>query len=223
MNTRRTKPDRRALAQRGVSLIFALLTLAVMSLAAVVLVRSVDTGTQVLGNLGFKQDATAASDRATEAAIAWLQTNGGATLDADATSAGYYASSLDKLDPTGRATSAANKLAVINWGDSDSCACVSAGTCASCTLLPSAEVTYGGNRSRYLISRICQSAGPVSATNVCAKPASAATSEAASREEIHAGKPFRPTKLVSNPYYRIIVRTVGGRNAVSFTETIVHF
>ncbi len=222
MKTRRMTHDGRTAAQRGVSLIFALLTLAVMSLAAVILVRSVDTGAQVLGNLGFKQDATAASDRATEAAIAWLQTNGGATLDGNVTTAGYYATSLDNLDPTGRATSATNKLAVVNWGESDSCNCVSAGTCDSCTVLPSSEITYGGNRSRYLISRICQKAEPVSATNVCARPAAASTSDAASRGEVRAGTELRPTKLVSNPYYRIIVRTVGGRNAVSFTETIVH-
>ena len=59
------RPPRHA-AQRGVSLIFALLALGAMLLAAVALVRAVDSGALVLGNLGFKQDATSAADRATE-------------------------------------------------------------------------------------------------------------------------------------------------------------
>ena len=52
------RPARRR-AQRGVSLLFALMALAAMLLAAVALVRSVDSGALVLGNLGFKQEATA--------------------------------------------------------------------------------------------------------------------------------------------------------------------
>ena len=47
--------------QRGVSLIFALMALAVISLAAVALVRSVDTTSLVIGNLGFKQVKAALS------------------------------------------------------------------------------------------------------------------------------------------------------------------
>ena len=52
------------------SLLFALLALAAMLLAAVALVRSVDSGALVLGNLGFKQDATSAGDSAAELARA---------------------------------------------------------------------------------------------------------------------------------------------------------
>ena len=53
-------------AQRGVSLLFALMALAAMLLAAVALVRSVDSGALVLGNLGFKQEATRPPNRAAE-------------------------------------------------------------------------------------------------------------------------------------------------------------
>ena len=107
--------------QRGVSLLFALLALAAMSLAAVALVRSVDSGGLVIGNLSFKQDATTAADRATEDARQWLM-QAGRDLTADDPSEGYYATSQEGLDPTGRLTSASNRMAVINWGDSDSCA-----------------------------------------------------------------------------------------------------
>ena len=48
------RPRRRA--ARGASLVFAMITVVALSLAAVALVRSVDTGLNILGNLGFKQD-----------------------------------------------------------------------------------------------------------------------------------------------------------------------
>lgn len=211
-------------AQRGISLLFALLALAAMSLAAVALVRSVDTGTQVLGNLGFKQDATSASSRATEAAITWIQANPTA-LDADNPAAGYYASSLEALDPTGRVTTAATPLAVVNWGDADSCSCVSGGTCSTCAHLPFTGLAAdaNGNRSRYLISRMCQQAAPISATNLCAKPAKSALTNASDKSDVNSNTAIRISTLQTGPYYRIVVRTVGARNTASFTETIVHF
>ena len=58
--------------QRGVVLFFALIALVVMSLAAVALIRSVDTSTMIAGNLAFRQAATTSGDAGTEAAMAWL-------------------------------------------------------------------------------------------------------------------------------------------------------
>lgn len=60
--------------QRGVSLFFALVSLVAVMLAAVALVRSVDTSTMISGNLAFQQSATASGDAGTEAAITWLAT-----------------------------------------------------------------------------------------------------------------------------------------------------
>jgi len=209
-------------SQRGVSLLFALMALVAMLLAAVALVRSVDSGALVLGNLGFKQDATTSSDRAAELARTALLTSG-LDLSVNQPSIGYYATSMDNLDPTGRVTTAANKLAVVNWGDSDSCACLPA-TCSACSALPSAAQPLNGGRAtaRWLITRLCPATGAVSATNACAKPASVALSQAAARGEIRVGSEGRPSQTTTTPYYRIIVRTVGGRGTVSFTETILH-
>ena len=58
--------------QRGVVLFLALIALVIMSLAAVALIRSVDTNTLIAGNLSFKQAATTSADAGTEAAIAML-------------------------------------------------------------------------------------------------------------------------------------------------------
>ncbi len=210
-------------AQRGVSLLFALLGLAAMLLAAVALVRSVDSGALVLGNLAFKQEATQVADRATEAARAWILS--GVNLDNDNEGNGYYASSQDNLDPTGRLTSATNKLAVIDWGDSDSCACVDANTCSSCTRRPATcPAALCGDKvsARYVIARLCPLTGAVSGVNVCAKPPSIGLSEAAYSGEIKQGTTPPKAPAASPPYFRIIVRTVGARGAISFTETVVH-
>jgi type IV pilus assembly protein PilX len=215
-----------ARAQRGVSLLFALLSLAAISLAAVALVRSVDSGTLLIGNLSFKQDATSAADRVAEQARTWLMAPG-RDLTADSTAGlGYYASSQDNLDPTGRVTTSSSPMAVVNWGDADSCACLSTSpaTCSSCSRLPSDEITLNGGavRARYLITRLCPSTGAVVATNACAQPAASALTTAKSRGEVRVGTETRPSETAQVPYYRIIVRTVSGRNTVSFTETVLY-
>lgn len=213
-------------AQRGLSLLFALLALAAISLAAVALVRSVDSGTLLIGNLSFKQDATAAADRATEAARAWLMAPGRNLTVDSAGGVGYYATSQDGLDPTGRLTSAANPMAVVNWGEPDSCACMSTSpaTCSSCSRLPSDELTFNGGavRARYIITRLCPSSGAVVSTNACAQPVANAISDAKARGELRVGTETRPSEVAQVPYYRIVVRTVTGRNTVSFTETILY-
>src|SRR5690606_14171404 len=74
--------------------LIALLALVALSLATLALIRSTDTGSQVLGNIGFKQDATVSADEAARAAVAWLKANA-AKLDDDAPAAGYYASTTE--------------------------------------------------------------------------------------------------------------------------------
>jgi hypothetical protein len=54
-------------------------------------------------------------------------------------------------------------------------------------------------------------------------PPTAGTSTSAGRGAIDVKNPFRPDVKVVGPYFRIVVRAKGGRDTVSFTETIVHF
>ena len=207
-------------SQRGLSLLFALLALVALSLAAVGLVRSVGTGSLVVGNLGFKKDATGTADRGAELAIAWLQNNlAGTTLDQDVLASGYYATSKDALDPTGRNTAAATR-AVVDW-NGDNCATVS-GSFSAC-LDASAASTVGTNAVNWVITRLCASAGSKDdVSNSCATSLTSGTADdpnSGSRE--YGNEDLGST--TSSPYYRVIVRTVGGRNTVSYTETIVHF
>lgn len=207
--------------QRGVSLLFALLAIMALSLAAVGLVRSVDTSSLVVGNIGFKLDATASGDRGAEMAIAWLQANAaGATLDANAVASGYYATSLDALDATGRRAGGAGR-AVVDWA-ADNCATVS-GTYSAC-LDPSATATVGTNRVSWLITRLCAATGSKDdAANSCATSLASGTADDANSGDLNYGAPKGLGVTSVFPYFRIVVRTVGARNTVSFTETIVHF
>ena len=209
----------KSMRQRGVSLLFALLALAALSLAAVALVRSVDGGSLVIGNLSFKQDTTRAADRATEFARAWLASSGADLSSDGAAGTGYYAQVRNNLDPTGQLTSASRQMDVVNWGDASSCSCVGS-TCAQC-LTPSPDITLNGGtvRARYLITRLCPNSGAVATGNACAQPVSLPVNTNPDKGTPDPNGLNMPESQA--PYYRIIVRTVGGRNTVSFTETIV--
>jgi type IV pilus assembly protein PilX len=70
--------------QRGVVLFIALIVLVAMTLAAIALVRSVDTSTVVAGNLAFKELTIQAADQGTDQAVQWLNANTGTgTLNND--------------------------------------------------------------------------------------------------------------------------------------------
>jgi type IV pilus assembly protein PilX len=207
-------------AERGVSLVIVLVALLLMSIAAVGLVRMVDTGSLVLGNLAFKQGATSAADRGAERAITYIQPKlSGTTLYNDATADGYYATSLSALDITGKSTTTSR--AVVDW-DGDSCAYAASGTYSAC-LAASLSEGVNGYESKFVIARMCKTTGdPNSGTNDCAKPVSTTGPAAPKRGELKYGddKRFEGT---SGPYFRIVVRAKGPRNTISYTETYVHF
>ena len=209
----------RVAREGGSSLLFALIALALLALTAISVSRSVGTGSLIIGNLGFKQDAALAGDRAVEAAIAWLQSNAsGTTLEANVPPSGYYASSMDALDPTGRRTSAATR-AVVDWDDND---CDSAGGAFSTCITPSTEVTINGNRARYVITRLCAVAGGASAAgNTCASPLISSGADDLNRTGYDYTKPYNLGETSAAPMFRIVVRTVGARGTVSFAEAIV--
>lgn len=222
-------------AQRGMSLIFTLIALVLLMLVSIALVRSVDTATLVMGNLGFKQDTTNLSSNPTsgaEAAVAYI-TNNYDKLTKTRANEGYYATSLDDLDPTGNASNAS--LSAVDWKE-DSCAYVVAGTTYNGTCLqaaPKTNITDASGKvigsAKYLISRLCSAEGSPTGLDAsgnpvtCSMPPTAGTSTSQGRGAIDVKNPFRPDVKVVGPYFRIVVRAEGGRNTVSFTETIVHF
>lgn len=157
-----------AAKQRGIVLFFALIALVIMSLAAVALIRSVDTSTMIAGNLAFKQSASSSGDAGLESAVnsmAAMQTlmdaaNKSPFIDDDNVfnvtnqAAGYYSSAAAKCTssnlPTKISTNVLEadcnpatpeKEVPIKWDNSDS---VLVGTDSS------------GNAVRYVIQRMCR-------------------------------------------------------------------
>lgn len=217
-----TTPSTPSRGQRGLSLIFALLALAAMSLAAVALVRSVDTSALIAGNLAFRQDSVAVSSKAAELAISWLDPlKASVTLNTDDSDAGYYATAITTLDPTNSSTLATR--AVVNWGGDTGCASYTAAFVRCIDALPSIT-DQNGNRTAYVITRLCtDTKSPTDPTNACAKGLSSGLSEGGEKSVIDYNRQRNTTLTEAGPYYRIIVRTTGARNTVSYTETIVHF
>lgn len=200
------------LKQRGVVLFFALIAMLAMSLAAVALIRSVDTSTMIAGNLAFKQAATSSGDTGVENAINWL-----AALDAansnlnvlsdathpfniDAPLNGYYSNmnpAISLTDGTG-----------IQWDNTDS---VLVGTDAS------------GNTVRYVIQRMCRTAN-VAIQNGSCLFSSGIVDDNGQQIPLPqdvcegAGCP----SAGQTPQIRITTRTDGPRNTVSYVQTFVY-
>lgn len=187
--------------QAGVVLIIALIVLVAMTLAAVALVRSVDTTNVIAGNLAFQQAATHSADTGIEAAIAWLQDNkAGSTLDADDETNGYAANGSDP---------ALSPAAGQSW---DSFWAASLNDRAY--ELPGPD--SAGNSVAYVIDRMCRNAGAKTAGASCsASPVvSVATGNAEEAGEVQLNAP-------SVVYYRITVRVAGPRNTVSYVQSVV--
>lgn len=178
--------------QRGVVLFIALIVLVAMTLAGIGMVRSVDTGNLISGNLAFKQSTLNASDLGTETAFQWLLTQAGTTaLDATDAANGYYAA-----PPANDLT--VDWTDIANWGGS-----VVMATDAA------------GNTTRYIIHRLCPTVGSVTG-QVCAI---STTSGSAGGGSMSVGSTvFTSSNMV---YYRIMSRVDGPRNSSSISESYV--
>lgn len=134
--------------QRGLSLFIALIAIVALSLAGAALLRSVDTGNQVAGNLAFRQAAVHAADLGVEAAFAGI---GALALDtvSKPTGAGtfwYYptrrAEDNDGV-PTDTAADSALPAVPINW-----------------STVPN-TVTNNGYAVQVVVDRLCTGTPPI--------------------------------------------------------------
>ncbi|SMP53340.1 pilus assembly PilX family protein [Noviherbaspirillum suwonense] len=213
----RSRPVKRIVRQNGMVLVIALIVLVLMTMGTLAMVRKIDSGNAVAGNLSFKQGATAAADAGTEAAIAWLQNRiGGPELYEDSPGDGYYATSMDLVDMTGGQRNPA--LALVDW-DQNSCNSQRSANCIDPA--PAAPVGVD-NTVSYVINRLCLRAlDPNDTQNSCAS-FSQGSDASPKRGELKYGDDKRFGALPGE-YFRITTRVRGPRNTVSFVETIVHF
>ena len=198
--------------QRGVVLFFTLIALLAMSLAAVALIRSVDTSTLIAGNLAFKQSATSSGDAGIEAAIAWLATvqtaNSGLNVLNDpahpfnvtnlAVNPGYHSNADPTLNLTADAT----------WDDVNN---VLVGTDVS------------GNTIRYIIQRMCRNANLAIQNADCLFSGAIQDNSGQNillPQEVceGAGCPVAG----QTPQIRITARTTGPKNTVSYVQAFVY-
>jgi len=207
---RKPNPGRiSASRQQGVILLIALIALIAMTFAAIGLVRSIDAGTMVAGNIGFRQSAVASTDAAVEAARTWIvaqQTAGGATLLADNPSVGYYSTRQDNLDITGNRTNGGTDG--VDWGGSDPTQPVKA---------LDAGTDSTGNHMYYLIHRLCASAGAWSVTNDCSVSTNAGQGSTKGTVDLR----HDPFSGAASYAYRVTVRVSGAKNTVSYVQALI--
>jgi len=206
----------RIVKQRGVVLFFALIAMLAIMLAAVALVRSVDTSTIIAGNLAFKQAATTSGDAGTEAAIAWLSTveaaNSGTNVlnnpahpfNSDNAAAGYYSNINPLLSLT------ASSGTRIQWDNTD-----------SVLVLPDPDSS--GNSVRYVIQRVCRNANVAIQTADCLfSGALQDTNGQAIPLPQDICKGVGCPAAGQSPQIRITSRTTGPRNTVSYVQAFVY-
>ena len=191
-------------SQRGAVLFIALIVLVAMSLAGIALMRQVDTGTIIAGNLAFRQGSMHVGDTGIEAARAWLLATPKTTLYEDTPGItggnGYYANWADQLDLLGND---ADKTDFV-WS----------------TAVPVvAPAPPDGYIVSYVIHRLCKTKGdPVGVT--CVKQTTGAGSASSGTKGAAAFGSYA-IQVPTNALYRITVRVVGPRNNISYVQAVV--
>lgn len=206
-------------SQRGLSMIFALIGLVVLTLGGVALVRSVDTGLLTLGNLGFRRDAVASASHGTEQAIDWLW-GAGAALTDDKVPDGYYATAYTNLAPQAKEQNAAKTLSLVDWSG-DECGGMEVSATLACLKPTKAKELSGGRTVSWVVTRLCAVVGAGGSGRPCVMPLTFSKAVNMDRGALEAQGKIAPTTTTT--FYRVIVRATGPRNSVAITETLVHF
>ncbi|SDK70809.1 hypothetical protein SAMN05192566_2151 [Methylophilus rhizosphaerae] len=212
--------------QRGLVLFFALLALAVMSIAAVALIRSVDTNALLSGNMVFRQSAGTASNVALEG-IAENIAKKVALADSikHNPQVGYYAN-CSRFDTQPDALVCdGNTLTTMAWSDSNS------------SLAPSQtdgndEIRNGsdrqGNEIRYVVERMCNyseaeiNAGTAkSDASRCMMASSPNNGENCSHNVTNLELFKRCISSSDSPLYRVTIRIAGPKNTLTFMQSFI--
>lgn len=209
----------RIMKQRGIVLFFALIALLVLSLAAVALIRSVDTSTIIAGNLAFKQTATSSGDTGIEAAMAWMTATQAAnstvnvlsdpahTFNQDAPGQGYYSSVHDDpADP-----SYVGLFSSATWGPGNS------------VLVGADPDPVTGNTTRYIIQRLCRTANqPVGTANCLFSGALLDNNGQQVKLPQEICKGSGCPVAGQTPMIRVTSRVTGPKNTVSYVQAFVY-
>lgn len=188
--------------QHGVVLFVALIALVVMSLAAVALIRSVDTNTLITGNLSFKQSSVIAADQGIEAALVALNAQAianAAALNTSSAADGYF---VTFLAPSPNLDDLAVLKSDATWA-------------ANSVEVPS----VGSENIRVIVQRMCRNElDPTKETCLFGEE------EVGSGSKGVKGATEAGAKIngAPSPMYRVTVRAIGPKNTVSYTQAYVY-
>jgi type IV pilus assembly protein PilX len=196
--------------QRGVVLFIALIVMVAMSLAAIALIRSVDTTNILIGNLAFRQSSILPANMAVEQAAAALFPEAAPTgvpaiadTTADLPAENYFASWQNSDDARGVPTLLQNRT-----------------NAAALTKTLDAQDNSNANVAvanrtvvRYMIERMCLAAGPAKASNCDMMPPKQNPGTTVHDESTATLSPI--------PFYRVTIRVDGPQNTASFLQAML--
>lgn len=202
--------------QRGVVLLFALIAVVIMLIAAVAMIRSYNASLFMAGNIGFKRDMQTESELAIAAALAAFRTG---PLNTQAARANSIPS----------ANYSAMALAVNNQGVPtvlQTAATMAAAGYGTDVATDTASLTTG-IKYRYVIDRLCGTVGLESTLGpgVCIVSTAQPPTGTSESQILGAGqKALCATCASAQPQsvvYRVSVRVEGPRNTVSFFQSTI--
>lgn len=188
--------------ESGIALVIALIVLVAMSLAGIALVRSIDTGVLIAGNLAFRQSATIAGDTGVETARTWLMANG-PSLSADSPGNGYFSTSQVNLDLTGNNPDTSKTD--FDWGSNAKCIAEDA----------------AGNAVCFVIHRLCTNTGPLDSSSCSTLESVRGGSSLGATRPMETYQERSWSMVATMGYYRVTVRIVGPRNNISYIQTFL--
>jgi type IV pilus assembly protein PilX len=207
--------------QRGSILLFTLIALVAMTLATLALVRSVDSTTLISGNLAFRQAATSSGDIDIQRVVV--------AMDVASIAGNAAVAPLSIFNSTAHPfnrdyNAGTNATAPLGYYSNINPALNLSLDATWANGVASAEFDAGnGNRSRYIIQRMCRTANQLPTIQNClfsgaAKDSDDKTIKLATDVCDGAGCPAAG----QSPQYRVTVRVVGPKNTVSFIQSIVY-
>lgn len=214
--------------QRGVSLFFALISLLAMSLAAVALIRSVDTSTMISGNLLYKQSATTSAEGGINAVVTWLAATQAANASLNVVNNAAHGFNVTCL--------ATRAIGTVNASD-PGCAAVIPGyhSSADPAINLTATTTWNGvndvavgtdvngNTIRYIIQRMCRNANLPVQNAGCLFSSGILDTNGQNillPQDVCTGTEC--PGLGASPNFRVTVRVDGQKNTVSYVQAFVY-
>lgn len=207
--------------QRGVSLFVALVALVLMTIAGFSLMRSVDTGNVIAGNMAFREVTVHSADLGIEAAAAYLNATVAPSPDGNLPNGCNVAASWELTlppPPEGEQLGEcryfariqpeySNGVPKINWASGN---------------IPTTAAN--GVAYQYVVERLCNPDTAVDVTLGQAAKNDIASERCATRV-IQSGGSHKPGPPSVSPIvpvkYRVTVRVTGPRNSISTVQTIM--